>query len=356
MGTKQAEYMSDYCAAADFFYIPMSESPNEVEMGSETVENLTKNAPLFFLLTALLLYYPFAEWKMISRCLGMDLDSLRKTVENPVLSSSGHCVEKVATLAANQMENYLQVKRKKNSGLFSVPILSHMSMPYLNQLPVSQLQYLVAIAFSALMFTFCVNPSFYYVGVPMVMQCLYKCCPELVELMGEYSKLTYSGVVLCDVKVRLLGEEQTRTFECLLNSRDLLQKILIAVWFWFILITILTIFNFLSWIFRITCCSYQTAYVINSDSDQKINQFLGNELKLDGRFLVRLFSATTNPVMLSEIVNEMFVRADQEMEANGNPAGLDVGSFAHPSGAVGGYLSIKLDSPKLPQQVLLPQV
>ena len=52
----------------------------------------------------------------------------------------------------------------------------------------------------------------------------------------------------------------------------------------------------------------------------------------------------------------MFAWAEQEMEANGNPAGLDVGSFAYPSGAVGGYLSIKLDSPKLPQQVLLPQV
>ena len=62
-----------------------------------------------------------------------------------------------------------------------------------------------------------------------------------------------------------------------------------------------------------------------------------------------------SPTTFFFLVNEMFARAEQENEADGNPTGLDVGSFAHPSGAVGGYMSINSDSSK-PQQVLPPQV
>ena len=75
MGTKQAEYVSDYCAAADFFYIPMSESPNEVEMGSETVENLTKNAPLFFLLTGKNVLSHYSECKQLVLSFSIKLET-----------------------------------------------------------------------------------------------------------------------------------------------------------------------------------------------------------------------------------------------------------------------------------------
>ena len=49
MSSKQAEYVTDYCAAADSYY-PAIDSLDAAEDELETVENLTKNAPFFFLL------------------------------------------------------------------------------------------------------------------------------------------------------------------------------------------------------------------------------------------------------------------------------------------------------------------
>ena len=49
MNSKQAEYVSEYCAAADSHYTSI-DSLDSGEDELETVENLTKNAPFFFLL------------------------------------------------------------------------------------------------------------------------------------------------------------------------------------------------------------------------------------------------------------------------------------------------------------------
>ncbi|XP_075252307.1 innexin unc-9-like isoform X2 [Convolutriloba macropyga] len=331
----QAKYMHDMCWQADSYYAPLA-GPDETIRSREISSNLMRYSWMVLLTAALLFYLPFAEWKSFSRFLGLNLDTLANTVLNPVASTSEQCFDKVVALSANQMENYLDHNRKKSAGcplsLCGLKCRALIAVSYM----FLKLNYVIIIALVTLLFTIAIDWSFPYIGISFILNYLDIYFSGLTSELQQYIPESMSNVVLCDVNIRELGNVKAYTIQCILNNVYLVDKLLVFVWFWFLLLTLFSVFNFFCWICKLACCSFQTGYVINESPGLRSSEFMEDVMKLDGRFVLKVFSASTDPVIIAEIANEIYRRVQKREE--------EIESRVHvvfpppqlrPSGAVG---------------------
>lgn len=120
----------------------------------------------------------------------------------------------------------------------------------------------------------------------------------------------------CDFKVRELGNDHQYTVQCVLTINIFVEKIYIIIWFWFVILTCVTFFDLLSFVFR-NCFSFNRhSYVekhilvfskINSKNQKKIlRDFVSKYLRPDVILVFRILSNNVNAMVVSELVKTMW--------------------------------------------------
>ncbi|VDM15780.1 unnamed protein product [Hydatigera taeniaeformis] len=75
---------------------------------------------------------------------------------------------------------------------------------------------------------------------------------------------SFPRVALCDFELRRMGSNQHRyTIQCVLRINIFNEKIYIFLWFWFFLISILNLFSFLRWCYKLLLSSVRILFVRN---------------------------------------------------------------------------------------------
>ena len=126
----------------------------------------------------------------------------------------------------------------------------------------------------------------------------------------------FPRVTLCDFQVRRQTENHRYIVQCVLPINLFNEKIFIFIWFWFAILSIITIVSFLKWIWNITIWPVQTGYVhdllksigaiSNKREAEPVEKFTQRYLKRDGIFVVRLIGNNLGHLVSSEVMGGLW--------------------------------------------------
>ena len=128
--------------------------------------------------------------------------------------------------------------------------------------------------------------------------------------------LRFPRVTWCDFNVRQLKTIHQHTVQCVLPINLFNEKIFIFVWFWLVLVAIITCINFLTWLLR--CLFYtnrvdfvkvhlkRTSLLDNMQREAEVKKFarpfVTKFLKPDGVLLLHLLEQNANQIVTVELM------------------------------------------------------
>ncbi|CAH1783159.1 unnamed protein product [Owenia fusiformis] len=125
----------------------------------------------------------------------------------------------------------------------------------------------------------------------------------------------FPRVTLCSFKMRVLGNVQRHTLQCVLPVNLFNEKIYIFIWFWYVFVAAATCLNFLNWLLE-SLSSIRRAFFKkhlawtgrlqpngNSESDRKLyRMFTEKYLRPDGYLIMRFIAVQCSEFVVSDIV------------------------------------------------------
>lgn len=128
---------------------------------------------------------------------------------------------------------------------------------------------------------------------------------------GNFPRVTF-----CDFKIRVMGNMQDRTVQCVLTINMFAEKIYLFVWWWFLFVAIITVMNFLYWIVISFSSSSREAFVKNllilgdrsfenPPKSNNIRNFV-KTLRPDGVFVLRLMCKNAGDLITYFVLKSLY--------------------------------------------------
>lgn len=126
-------------------------------------------------------------------------------------------------------------------------------------------------------------------------------------------ELFFLRITFCDFKIRNLGDNiHQHSVQCALPINLFNEKFFIVLWFWLIFLTVVTIFNFISWIKtmfplyrRNSIAKYLRVHgkLLDSEKEQEMFEiFVNDYCYLDGAFIFQILRRNSNYITTSEVI------------------------------------------------------
>ena len=127
----------------------------------------------------------------------------------------------------------------------------------------------------------------------------------------------FPRVTMCDFFIRMLGNLQRYTVQCVLPINLYTEKIYVFLWFWFVMVAACSVASFLMWTIRSLIWMDRHRFILNHipadansdylEGEPMSHSFLNQYLKQDGAFLLRLMAHNTNNITTTEIISSLYV-------------------------------------------------
>lgn len=312
-------YAKTYCWVRNTYYVPMNnEIPGDTKK-RETMElSYYQWVPIILLFMALLFKLPCIVWRLMSGASGVDLD---KIVSMTLESQLGDHTKHTETIhqIADYMDRWLTAHRQYNWNLM-VRIRQKLSrlccfcFGKRHGCFLSGLYLVIKLAYS-------VNIVCQFFVLNAFMGGWYNIF-GLELLTGLYydrqwrESPYFPKVTLCDFEIRQLNNVQRWTFQCALPINLFNEQIFSFLWFWFILVAVMTLCSLLLWIARALIRSNKGHYVrkflkaqgeLTGEEDRRTAaRFADHYLRDDGIFVLRVVAQNSNNVVISDLLLQLW--------------------------------------------------
>ncbi|ETN68302.1 putative innexin-3 [Necator americanus] len=315
------KYAETYCFIKGSYFLPDDEHPNEdfIERDNAVI-GYYQWVPLMLALQAFLFYVPCIVWKALNCSTGINvkdvLENTAKVKKNVTVKERENQVSKAATHLQEALE--LQRELKSEAGMLSKMRKSGF---YLSAVYVfTKFLYVFNIfaqfcIFSAFLGT---NNSFW--GWEIFRDIW---SGREWNVTGHFPRVT-----MCDFTVRVLGALHRWTVQCVLMINMFTEKIYVFLWFWFILVGVLSVISLIYWLIALVGTNFQRGFVtkylrcmgeINEPpsriEEEKVGGFVRNYLTSDGVFLLRLIQTNGGDMLAGEIIAAMFRQYNERRKA-----------------------------------------
>lgn len=343
------KYVNNHCWIGNTYYVPFdTEIPVSTEDRIDLEVKYYQYVPLILIFMALLFKTPNMLWRMFHSFCGLDLEMMVRLTMDAHYVEERKREEKIRDIAAT-VDRWLESNRQY------------------------RWNFLVRLRQKAARFCFFLNrrEGTYLTGLYLVVKILY-----VVNVVGQFfildaflggffsmwgveaaNSLVYEyrtkesrrfpRITLCDYTLRQLQNVPTFTAQCVLSINLYNEKIFLFLWFWFVLVSIVTGANFLLWVWRNVYSSNRAQVVkkflklksrIQTERDKKMFRKFLQYLRHDGIFLLRMIEKNSNYILVSDLVARLWdnytekpmVKKMFEVEnangriANGNAASVHV--------------------------------
>ena len=129
----------------------------------------------------------------------------------------------------------------------------------------------------------------------------------------------FPRVTLCDFQIRQLQNVQQWTVQCVLPINLFNEKIFLFIWFWLVVLCILSVTslwtNFYAIMFPVKRVDYIKKYLklrrlYNSRKEEKrmVNKFVNSYLKFDGFYVLRVAGHNGTEILVSQLIEDMYTK------------------------------------------------
>uniref|UniRef100_A0A915PMG1 Innexin n=1 Tax=Setaria digitata TaxID=48799 RepID=A0A915PMG1_9BILA len=286
------QYAENYCWAQDTYYIPI----REVVAGIPTTEKKQRRisyyqwVPFFLLLEAACFRLPSLVWKYMAGHSGIKLHEIVKLSSDPnnIKPEIKKANIKSLTLHLHGALRFHRRLRKKQ--IHPHRYLRVFNIPY-------------TASFVTYMFLETDRYSWYGLGAAL----------DLLNGTTWEQSGMFPRVSLCDFDVRVMGNIQEHTIQCVLVINIFNEKIFIFLWFWYLALIFFTTGSFVFW-FVICLVPYPNRnFLIRhlemselsfdpQESEEDVKRFLNTYLKNDGMFVVRMITLNSGVIFGNELI------------------------------------------------------
>ena len=126
----------------------------------------------------------------------------------------------------------------------------------------------------------------------------------------------FPRVTICDMKVRRLGSVHRYSIQCVLTINFYNEKVFLFVWFWLVMVAVVTLYSLIMWLVRFRFSKMSRRYVkhhlyylnkLTSPRDlTKVNEFIDKYLREDGVFILRLMAQNTSTITATEFIASLW--------------------------------------------------
>lgn len=308
-------YTKSLCWVSNTYYVPMSdEIPTDLDFRERSQITYYQWVPIILLFMALLFKFPNIMWRLIHSYSGINMDKICSLSTESQMTSPEDRAKKISHVTKyihrwidsqrDYHDNFLvKVRRKfsnivcfcygKRDGTFLTGLYLFVKMLY------------------------CVNviAQFFMLNSFMSMDYNNFGLEILIGLIhgNEWKESPrFPRVTFCDMEIRQLNNVQRWTIQCVLPINLFNEKIFIFLWFWLLLVAILTFINYFKWIFNCMFKENKTKFVkkylkmnrvLQSSYDQRVaRKFIDSYLRQDGVFVLRIISKNSSDMVLTDII------------------------------------------------------
>ncbi|KAL3093297.1 hypothetical protein niasHS_005192 [Heterodera schachtii] len=129
---------------------------------------------------------------------------------------------------------------------------------------------------------------------------------------GNFPRVTY-----CDMDIRILGNVQKHTVQCVLVINIFIEKIFVLLWIWYSLLVVVTIFSFINWLMSSLPFEARKRFIARrleladvefrqKNFEGELDEFVRDYIKMDGVFMLRMLTIHAGILVCTEVVDAMW--------------------------------------------------
>uniref|UniRef100_A0A1I7YPY7 Innexin n=1 Tax=Steinernema glaseri TaxID=37863 RepID=A0A1I7YPY7_9BILA len=313
------QYAENYCWAQDTYYVPMAHTVADLDSSERRRKKISyyQWVPFFLLLEAACFRLPCILWKYLSGHSGIKINEILKLASDPnnikkdIKQSNIHAltVHLKGALRFHRRIHKKQIKPHQILRFFNLPYSAFfVTATYL----LIKTVYLLNVALQLFVLNkFLETDKYSWYGFGALLDLLQG---KTWETSGIFPRVT-----LCDFDVRVMGNVQEHTIQCVLTINIFNEKIFVFLWFWYMSLFVVTFFSLLYWLF-VTVLPFPNRRFINRhlemsempfdpsnpENAEQVDRFIGTFLKSDGVFVIRMLTMHTGVIFGTDLVLSLF--------------------------------------------------
>lgn len=318
-----ANYANNYCWIKNTWFLPFeNEIPKELEERKTREIVYYQWIPIILMFQALLFFLPIVLWRNLNARTGIDMNDIIETAEKVQICEDLQSRENRLKLLTQQSHRYLGVSKTKPKNRWSPRwLLSHCFCVccgknfgnYITALYIFiKLVFLANIIGQMFMLNQLLGHDFTSYGSFV-----------LSSLVSGYdwswSSDRFPRVTMCDFDIRILGNQQRYTIQCVLTINLFTEKMYLVIWFAFLIAAILTVYGLILLIMRVFLRGDRLNYISkhlqlgnvydpNRELERDlVHNFVYAYLQMDGVLLMRLVGHNTNQATVTDLICSLFL-------------------------------------------------
>ncbi|KRZ97187.1 Innexin-10 [Trichinella sp. T8] len=330
------QYAENFCWAQDTYFLPFDESvPKDITDRERLKISYYQWVPFFLLLEALCFRLPSIMWRYLADHSGIrirDVINLAMDERNVRAEIKEQNIDALTKHILNALQFHRRLEQQQQQRHVASPhrLCRLLNLPYTAAYVTSvylliKLLYVLNVAAQLLMLNRFLNTDTYqWYG--------FEALADVLNGTTWENSGFFPRVTLCDFQVRVMGNVQRYSVQCVLVINLFNEKIFTLLWFWYTVLFLITAASFAYWAYAILL-PWPGRWFISrhlqltdepfngndKDDVRRLRRFVNDYLKSDGVFLVRLITSRSSIVFGTELLGSLwrsFHEIDQQLRLN----------------------------------------